>query len=255
MRFAELTWTQVRDLDRERTVAILPTGATEAHGPHLPVNTDVIIAEAMAHSGAEKLAAAAWQGLILPPLSYTAASFAAGFPGTVSMTPATVAATIVEIGCGLARHGFGLMAIANAHLDPLHLGSIRAAIDTLDHAASTLRVVFPDLTRKPWALRLTDEFHSGACHAGQYETSIVMAVRADLVNESARRQLADNPASLSEAIRSGKTSFEAAGGENAYFGYPANASAREGHQTVDTLGEILCAAVLEAIASLPQPPQ
>ncbi|HWN67087.1 MAG TPA: creatininase family protein, partial [Haliangium sp.] len=55
LRLAEMTWEELRDVPRERAVAILPVGATEAHGPHLPLGTDVIIAEAMARRGAERL--------------------------------------------------------------------------------------------------------------------------------------------------------------------------------------------------------
>ena len=72
---AELTWEEVRDLERARTVAILPVGALEAHGPHLPLATDVIIARAMARAGAERLAARGIGAVLLPPLPYTAAPF------------------------------------------------------------------------------------------------------------------------------------------------------------------------------------
>src|SRR5947208_16414371 len=54
---AQLTWEEVRDLDRARTIVVLPVGAIEAHGPHLPLDTDVVIATAMARDGARKLAA------------------------------------------------------------------------------------------------------------------------------------------------------------------------------------------------------
>ena len=47
-RLSDMTWEEVRDTDRRNAVAILPVGAVEAHGPHLPLGTDVIIAEAMA---------------------------------------------------------------------------------------------------------------------------------------------------------------------------------------------------------------
>ena len=104
------------------------------------------------------------------------------------------------------------------------------------------------MTRKPWALRLSDEFKSGACHAGQYEGSVVMARAPELVREDVRRALAPNPSSLSVAIREGKQSFEEAGGPEAYFGAPAAASAEEGERTIDTLAGILCEAVEAALA-------
>ena len=104
-------------------------------------------------------------------------------------------------------------------------------------------MAFPNIATKPWALRLSDEFKSGACHAGQFETSIVLAERPDLVRESSRAALAPNPTSLSRAIRDGKRTFEEAGGARAYFGYPASASAEEGRATIEVLGAILDEAV------------
>jgi len=245
--FAHLTWEEVRDLDRTKAVAILPVGAVEAHGPHLPLATDVIIAETMARAAGARLAARGYDALVLPPLAYTAADFAAGFPGTVSVRPATVTALLVDLARSLARHRVSVLAVANAHLDPAHLAAIEAAVVQNGPEAGA-RIVFPDITRKPWALRLTAEFQSGACHAGQYESSIVMAARPELVREAIRRSLPANPRSLSGAIRSGQTSFEAAGGPRAYFGSPADAGVDEGTRTIDVLGAILAEAVLAELA-------
>src|SRR5439155_420302 len=196
---AHLTWEEVRDLDRTKTVAIVPVGAVEAHGPHLPLATDVIIAEAMARAAAGRLAARGHEAVLLPAIAYTAAEFAAGFPGTVSLQPATVTALLVDLARSLARHGLSLLAVANAHLDPAHLGAIEAAVTQIRRADGA-RIVFPDVTKKPWAVRLTEEFRSGACHAGQYESSIVLAARPELVRETVRRSLPANPRSLSGAL-------------------------------------------------------
>ncbi|MGA0870338.1 MAG: creatininase family protein, partial [Planctomycetota bacterium] len=108
-------------------------------------------------------------------------------------------------------------------------------------------LIYPDLTRRPWAQRLTDEFKSGACHAGQFEGSIVLAERPDLVRDAIRAELPPNPVSLSVAIRDGKQSFEEAGGDRAYFGIPAAATAAEGERTITELGMILAEAVLAQI--------
>ncbi len=243
-RLAELTWEEARDrLSDPRTFAILPIGAMEAHGPHLPLATDVIISEAMAESGAEKLAARGYEVLILPTLTYTSADFAAEFPGTISLQPSTVAVLLAEIASGLAGHGLRTLAIANSHLDPSHLAALEAAVAAI-REQGLLELVFPNITRKPWAPRLGDEFMSGACHAGRYESSVVMAARPELVHEEIRKALGANPASLSVAIREGKRDFEEAGGPLAYFGHPAEASAEEGARTIDILGSILEEAVL-----------
>lgn len=242
----EMTWEEARDLDPAHTVAILPTGAIEAHGPHLPLATDVVIATAMARAGARALAPHGLESLILPPFAYSAATFAAGFPGTISISGATVTSLLVEIAREMTRQGYRALAIANAHLDPAHLESIAEA---KRHAleGGMIPVIAPDITRKPWALRLTEEFKSGACHAGRYETSILLAERADLVRESIRAALPPHAVSISQAIRSGATTFEEAGAMRAYFGWPADATAEEGRATVGALGAILAEAILEEL--------
>lgn len=231
LRLADLTWEEVRP----PTVAILPIGAVEAHGPHLPMCTDGIIAEAMARAAAARLSNTV---LLLPTVPYATAPFAAAFPGTISIRAETATAIIVDVARELARHGIGSLAIANAHLDPTHLASLHAAVETI-RSQRILRIAFPDLTRKPWASRLTDEFKSGACHAGRFESSIVLAERPDLVREAVQTTLPVNPASLSRAIREGKSTFEEAGGPRAYFGDPAAATAEEGRRTIEIIGTIL----------------
>lgn len=235
---AAMTWEEARDAVGPDSAAVLPVGAIEAHGPHLPLETDVIIAEAMARAGAARMAGRGLRVVVLPALAYTAAPFAGSFGGTLSLRPETVTAILVDIAASLRRHGFGALAVANAHLDPAHLASLDAAA-TMIRGNLGLPVAFPNLALKPWALRLSDEFRSGACHAGRFETSIVLAERPAMVREGTMSALPANPASLSRAIREGKRTFEEAGGARAYFGYPAEATADEGRATVEELGAIL----------------
>src|SRR5256884_585511 len=238
-----LTWEEVPDPARTKTGPIGPAAPAGRPGPNLPLPTDVTIADAMARAAAGRLAARGHEAVLLPAIAYTAAEFAAGFPGTVSLQPATVTALLVDLARSLARHGLSLLAVANAHLDPAHLGAIEAAVTQIRRADGA-RIVFPDVTKKPWAIRLTEEFRSGACHAGQYESSIVLAARPELVREALRRSLPANPRSLSGAIRAGQTNFEQAGGPRAYFGSPAEARADEGARTIEVLGAILEEAVV-----------
>ncbi len=243
---AQLTWEEVRDLDREHTLVVLPVGAIEAHGPHLPLDTDVVIATAMARAGARKLTDRGHVVLILPALAYTAASFGSAFHGTLSISAITVTALIVDVARSLSDQGFRLLALANVHLDPEHLTALNEAVK-LARADRLLPIVFPDLTRKPWGTRLGEEFRSGTCHAGQFETSIVLHERADAVRDDVRQSLAPNPQSLSKAIKAGKRTFEAAGGPRAYFGDPAAATGDEGARLIEALGAILEEAVIAEI--------
>lgn len=244
----ERTWREIEAEDRSRAVAILPIGAVEAHGPHLALATDRVIAEAMAAAAARRLRDDDVPAYVLPALVYTAAPFAEGFPGTVSVRGETVTELVVDVGRALAAQSVGNLALANAHFDPENLASLHRAVDRL-RSAGAPRVVFPDVTRKPWALRLGEEFASGACHAGRYEGSIVLARRPELVRDEIRRRLAPFPESLSRAIAAGKSSFEEVGGDEAYFGDPAAATAEEGERTIALLGEILSEAVLQELGS------
>ena len=233
-----------------RVVALLPVGAVEAHGPHLPLTTDVIIAATAAKAALPGLRALGHHPTVLPPLAYTAAPFAAGFPGTISVRPATFSALLADVAASLERQGVAALVVVNAHLDPAHLGAIAAVARSsgaADARAGAMPVIHPDLTRRRWASRLTPEFRSGACHAGCYETSVVMAAAPELVRDEVRLGLAENPASLSVAIRAGAATFEEAGVSEAYCGDPAAATPEEGGRTVQILARIVVDAVAERL--------
>ena len=249
-------------------VALLPVGAVEAHGPHLPLVTDVVIARAAAAAALPGLRRLGFHPFVLPPLAYTAAPFAAGFPGTISVRPATFAALLADVAASLEGQGARALVVVNAHLDPVHLAAIRDGVRAHGtHGTApappagspgpapgvrdgAMPVIHPDITERRWASRLTDEFKSGACHAGRYETSVVMAAAPGLVRDSLRRGLPGNAASLSAAIRAGKATFEDAGVSEAYCGDPAAATREEGEQTVAVLGGIVVDAVVEWVGAL-----
>ena len=122
---AAMTWEEARDAAGAGSAAILPVGAIEAHGPHLPLETDVIIARRWrgpAPSGWRRAGLPWWccRRSATPRRPSPRVS-----PGTLSLRPETVTATVVDIAGSLARHGFGVLAIANAHLDPGHLALAR----------------------------------------------------------------------------------------------------------------------------------
>jgi creatinine amidohydrolase len=247
--FAENTWTSVRDALRagEPVIAILPCGATEAHGPHLPLNTDVIISEGMASRALAVLEARGYVAAILPSLAYMPAEYAEAFPGTITVSATTAKAMLLDIAKSLKAQGFACLALANSHFDPANVSMLREVAK--DILALGLPVAFPDFTRRALAKTLTAEFQSGACHAGQCETSLIMAARPDLVDETLRTQLSDNPASLTEAFARGAKTFAQAGGADAYFGFPRHASAPEGNESFQIMAGALVAAIKDALST------
>jgi creatinine amidohydrolase len=244
---ADNAWIAVRDAlaSGKPAVAILPCGATEAHGPHLPLSTDVIISETMAAGALPRLASAEVSAFVLPSLAYAPADYAEAFAGTITVGRATAKALILDIARSLKRQGFACLALANSHFDPANVSMLREAADEV--RALGLPVAFPDFTRRKLAQTLTAEFQSGACHAGQYETSLVLAARPDLADQAAGRALPDNPSSLTEAFAKGAKTFVEAGGPQAYFGYPSRATAEEGRQSYAIMATALAAAIFEAL--------
>jgi creatinine amidohydrolase len=245
--FAHNTWPAIKAaLDGGKpVVAILPCGATEAHGPHLPLNTDNIISEGMAAYALPTLEDAGIPACILPTVAYTPADYAGGFPGTISVRPETARALMLDIARSLKAQGFACLAIANSHFDPANVQMLREVSDEI--RALGLPVAYPDFTRRKLAQTLTEEFQSGACHAGQYETSLVMASRPELVDEAERQSAPDNPVSLIDGFQKGAKDFHECGGPQAYFGYPQRATQEEGVQSYEALAKALVAETLAAL--------
>lgn len=244
--FHDKTWCEIEDAVKEGAVIILPVGSTEAHGPHLPLGTDVIISVEMARRAADQLNQRGITTLVLPPLAYGVTDFSRDFPGTISIRRSTAVALVRDICLALVHQGFRTICLANSHLEPDHIDALNEAAD--DVARETgVRPLVPDKRRRRWAMTLTEEFRRGACHAGRYETSLVLAVEPRLVREGVRRELSPLEIDLAKKIREGVRTFKEAGGERAYFGDPAAATAEEGVAIYRALANMLVISILEAL--------
>lgn len=246
---AAMPWTAVGEAlsgGTGRAIALLPIGSTEPHGPHLPLDTDVIISCEMARRAADRLEGRGLRALVTPPLAYSVTEFSKDFPGAVSLGAPTALALVLDVCRGLLGQGFAAVCLVNSHLEPGHLEVLRQAAAQAG-TESGKPVIFPDKTDRRWARTLTEEFKSGACHAGAYETSLVLAVRPGRVDDDLRKGLPANPISIGRKIKEGVTSFREAGGDQAYFGDPAAASAEEGDATYEILAAMIETAVLEAL--------
>jgi creatinine amidohydrolase len=239
MRLAEATWTEVRDFlaGAPAAIALVPVGAIEAHGPHLPLSTDVIIAEGLARRAAAELERRGRAVAIAPALCYSVTHYAGGFSGTAGVGPEAALPYVRDVCAGLARAGFARVVLANAHLEPAHVEVLKGAVGP--------GVLFPDCTERRWARTLTEEFKRGACHAGSYETSLILAERPELVRDT-RRSLPPLAIDLAKAMKAGITTFEAAGAPDAYFGDPAAATVEEGEWIFARLVDMIVTVIEEA---------
>ncbi len=239
MKLAELTYEQAAA--QTDAIVLVPVGSTEAHGPHLPLNTDVIISEELAKRTVTAIKSQGRSALIAPSIAYSVTEYAAPFVGTVSIPPDAAITLIAEICRALQRQGFRRICLINSHLEPAHIETLRRACTRVLDDGGT-QVAFPDCTERRWARTLTEEFKRGACHAGRYETSLVLAVCPERVHP-ARSLLPPQPIDLAQAMRTGAKTFIEAGADRAYFGEPAEATAAEG----EVIYSLLLAMVLTTV--------
>ncbi|MBZ5714729.1 creatininase family protein [Nannocystis pusilla] len=249
VRFAELSYPEVERLltGSERKVALLAVGSTEAHGPHLPLSTDSLIGEAVVERAAAELAARGHLAAALPPIHYAVTEWARDFAGSTSID-AEVAIGMVLGTCRAARAtGFDRVVVFTAHLEPDHIASLREVARRYAEATGEA-LLFVDTTRRALAARLTPEFQSGSCHAGRYETSLVLAIRPDLVRMELAAALPEHVVPLAEHIRAGKRGFLECDMPRAYCGAPALATAEEGREILATLATLVVEAVVASFA-------
>jgi len=241
---SDMTWMEIQELMKDRPVAIVPVGAIEAHGPHLPISTDTVIATEMARRGAAKLAEHGVPALILPPINFTVSDFGADFAGTLSVPAETAVALMRDVALAASRK-YRCVAFANIHLEPRHLETLKRAVEEARKAGGN--VCYADITKKRWAELLGDAYQLGD-HAGAFETSLMMAAAPEMVRERERISLAPTDG-LVAAIKKGAKTFAEAGGEDAYFGDPTAASADEGENLYAALAEALAVSILEHLGS------
>lgn len=242
---ARLTTDELRAIvEGPRPLAILvPVGAIEPHGPHLPLDTDLVISRAASARAARLLSARGLVALVAPDVPYGVTDFAAGFAGAVSVPAAAVCAYLRAVVDAWLATGAAHVCLVNNHLEPAHDTAVRAAIAGLPPKRAS---VASPLARR-WARTLSDEFKRGACHAGEYETSIVQAADADSVRESIRHTLPEVDVSLSDAIARGVERFAEMGLARSYAGSPARATPAHGEEMLTRLAAMIVGEVTEAM--------
>lgn len=226
--------------DGRPTVLLLPLGATEPHGPHAPLSTDTLISVGICRRAAERLDDV--RLLVLPPIAYGVTRYADTFPGAVSITEATLRSLVTDVCRSLEAQGFPRIVLVNNHFEPEQVRTLR---ETVRELGASVRLLDP--TRRANAQRLTDEFRLGSCHAGRYETSLVLADEPALVHRDRMAALEAKIVDMPSAIAAGNTSFESMGMERAYCGAPAEATAEEGVETFETLTQMLIEVVRELV--------
>ncbi|HEX5131844.1 MAG TPA: creatininase family protein [Candidatus Krumholzibacteria bacterium] len=224
---------------------LLPVGAVEPHGPHLALDTDLTISRAAAERAVPALRARGIVAFVAPDVPYGVTECARDFAGAASVPQPAVEAYLAGVIGGWQRAGARHVCLVNNHLEPAHDAAVRAAVAACDPAGAS---VASPLTRR-FARTLSDEFRRGACHAGEYETSIVLAAAPESVREEISRMLPDVDVSLSDNLARGVDRFVAMGMRDGYAGSPARASAAHGDEMLARLAAMIVTTVEEAVAA------
>lgn len=234
MDLVSMTWPEVADLDTD--LAIVPVGSVEQHGPHAPLGTDVLTAEAVAEAAAEQFDG---DVLVAPPISVGVAEEHRQFPGTLWVSEPTFRSYVRETVASLASHGFDRVLLCNGHG-----GNVDA-----------LREVGATITRhdEAYAVPVTWFDAAGADdmgHGGPVETSLVWqldpdAIRQDRLDEAA----ADAAEGWGEWVRGVNLAYDSAEfTDNGVVGDPSEASPERGAALLDAAADAV-ADVLSAVAT------
>jgi creatinine amidohydrolase len=177
-KFNELTWAEVNECVKEGRVVLLPVGAIEQHGPHLPIDVDNVQAVETCNRAA---AAEPSLLLVMPPVHYGWVGLGLDFPGTIHISAEHLIGYTTDICLSLARMGFRKIILVNGH------GGNQAALEVAARQAMTASDIHVALVTC-WRLgkEAVDKyresrFPGGMAHACEYETSTYMACRPELV--------------------------------------------------------------------------
>jgi mycofactocin system creatininase family protein len=248
-RLADTTWPEAAAATTQGpTILLVPLGATEQHGPHLPLATDTMIAAALAELAAAEIPGA----VVAPPLPYGSSGEHQGFAGTLSIGAAATELVLVELGRS-ATETFDRVLFLSAHGG--NAAPLAAAVELLRVEGRDVRSFSPRF--------------GGDAHAGRTETSLLLALDAAEPPERGRPKVrlpderttaeaepgqrstavrgelaeAGNTAPLAELIEDLRAEGVRAVSDNGVLGDPVGASAAEGRALLAGAVEDLCATV------------
>jgi creatinine amidohydrolase len=178
--WSQLTTRDFAALDAAATVAVLPLGATEQHGPHLPLGVDTVLADGIV-AASLPLLPAALPVLFLPTQQIGLSPEHARFAGTLTLSAETLIRMWNEIGAGVARAGVKKLVLFNAHGG--HVGAMDIVARELRaaHGLIVYSVSWFNLPLGEAGAKFSAQEHRFGVHAGEIETSMMLALTPQLV--------------------------------------------------------------------------
>ncbi len=189
--FEEMTREQINAV-APRAIAVMPTAATEQHGPHMAVGTDTLLCTTVAQRAAEA-AADEVPVVITPPLPFGSSHHHFPFGGTLSLTSETFAGVVTEVLEGLVRTGFRHLVVLNGHGGNKDLVGMASQdlVNRRDNPATVASCNYWDIARPALVAAELLPATRIPGHAGHFETSAILSLRPDWVDEDARSKVRD----------------------------------------------------------------
>jgi creatinine amidohydrolase len=229
---ADLTWLDAREAIRDADLAVIAVGSCEQHGPHLTLETDAAIAQALARRLSKDLGGRA---LLCPPLPYGLSEHHLEFEGTLTLRPQTLVAFLSDLVESLARWDLRRLLVVNGHGGNVDAIRLAARSARRDHGVLVVGLMWAQVAADEIAQRATSELYGHAC---EIETSVAMVlapetVRAERIAEPRparpRDTFTDPPAQ-----RVDRPTWFRELTENGALGDPRLASMELGHAVVET---------------------
>ncbi len=189
-RWADLTSQDLLSLDANRTVAVLPLGATEQHGPHLPLSVDTVLVDGVVNAALTHLAATD-PVLVLPTQTLGLSTEHTAFAGTLHLSPQTLIQLWCDIGASVARAGVKKLLMFNAHGGNVGLMDVVARELRAQHGLIVYSSSWYNLPLDADAMsQFSADEHRFGIHAGDIETSMMLALSPSRVNMAEAKNFA-----------------------------------------------------------------
>jgi creatinine amidohydrolase len=181
LEYGRLSWPEVGRAAAEGRVPIVPVGTLEDHGPHLPIDTDVTLVEAICRGAAQRCAD---DTVLLPPIVHGYSPHHMDFPGTVTIGWDTFCRYCTDVTLSLVRHGFGRVLLVNGHGSNQNLVEMAARLAMVEEpraiVAATFYLVTPESARTIEDVRTSTR--GGMAHACELETSLYLHIAPEAVD-------------------------------------------------------------------------
>ncbi|WP_061316558.1 creatininase family protein [Clostridium botulinum] len=235
LNMEKITWKEILNLDKDKSVILVALSPIEEHGPHLPLGTDYIAAKDLLKATIDSLEKQnnLYNYIIYPSLPIGYNESIMNYPGTVSFKSETIENIIIDLGESISRAGFKKMVIVNHHLDLGHIKAIENAKDILNKGCSlkilevASSIIYSQSEKENAKIVNSDLDMESEIHADVRETSFMLFKHPELVKDC-YNTLDFIYMDMKEFIKSSERCWRRYGIEEGYIGSPAKGSKEKG---------------------------